>query len=431
MFSSDELDGFLVGDYDQDDHNVLDGGLGYGMLIEMIESELQNLAQSERRLSQTIQLNQFYKNISIHGFDSANCEINDELSPLIEIMPDRIKSKTADPSDIKQYIKESEKVIQLLSRAIKIHKTTKSPNQLLLLLTHGYCRENNIVTPDIMTLCYNYAYLELIVYQNAHNTFKGIWTLNKTDTDKFQVGIISDNKLNFSSPKFSFFNSTGECRFHLKAGVIRSVCGSADCIFLSVNSDITDSPFELFKINYKASCPQLCCEPNVFVGTGVIDKETDHILSLTGNSRGLPMIMKKHLIFCESKEIQFEYEFEISETVLKISDNDIKKIYDMVENMDKHIQVLYQAILSKNQASIQSETINTDNNNPKIEVFRKWLCEEIYCGEYYERFLEHGYDEMSVVMTMDLQTLKDIGIQKQGHRIKIMQGIKLYNQKMN
>eukprot|EP01084_Bolivina_argentea_P006010 11374_1 len=230
-------------------------------------------------------------------------------------MPDRIKSKTADPSDIKQYIKESEKVIQLLSRAIKIHKTTKSPNQLLLLLTHGYCRENNIVTPDIMTLCYNYAYLELIVYQNAHNIFKCIWTLNETDTDKFQVIIYnSDNELDFSSPKFSFFNSTGECRFHLKAGVIRF---HADSIVLSLNSDITDSPFELFKINYKASCPQLCCEPNVFVGTGVIDKENDHwewYDSLNENSRDPPM--KKHLIFCESKEIQFEYEFEISETVL-------------------------------------------------------------------------------------------------------------------
>eukprot|EP01083_Nonionella_stella_P280729 955016_1 len=54
-----------------------------------------------------------------------------------------------------------------------------------------------------------------------------------------------------------------------------------------------------------------------------------------------------------------------------------------------------------------------------------WLKNELDLSEYVDMFLEHGFDDMNVIIkTMDEQDLIDIGIHKKGHRKKILLHIK-------
>ena len=55
----------------------------------------------------------------------------------------------------------------------------------------------------------------------------------------------------------------------------------------------------------------------------------------------------------------------------------------------------------------------------KLEV-RKWLNEEVHLGEYGDLFINEGFDDMLTVLEMDNNDLIEIGIEKRGHRKKIM-----------
>eukprot|EP01084_Bolivina_argentea_P112193 200103_1 len=78
------------------------------------------------------------------------------------------------------------------------------------------------------------------------------------------------------------------------------------------------------------------------------------------------------------------------------------------------------------------ERIDTDpkqeySNTPitpmrdKHEV-SKWL-NNMKLGEYINNFVKNGFDDMNFIQTMDINTLKQIGITKMGHQITILSEI--------
>lgn len=73
-----------------------------------------------------------------------------------------------------------------------------------------------------------------------------------------------------------------------------------------------------------------------------------------------------------------------------------------------------------------SKTLN--NFLPKPSV-KNWLI-DISLSFYAKNFYENGFDNMDSVCLLDDKTLKVIGIDKIGHRMKILNDIKLYVQKL-
>ena len=60
--------------------------------------------------------------------------------------------------------------------------------------------------------------------------------------------------------------------------------------------------------------------------------------------------------------------------------------------------------------------------------YKKWFDETLKLPQYYEKFIEEGYDDMSYLFEFDLedgdQELKNIGITKKPHRRRILKEIK-------
>ena len=56
---------------------------------------------------------------------------------------------------------------------------------------------------------------------------------------------------------------------------------------------------------------------------------------------------------------------------------------------------------------------------------------KVHCSEYYDNFIENGFDELSIVADCDETQLINIGIDKIGHRLKILRGIKKYKEMNN
>ena len=56
----------------------------------------------------------------------------------------------------------------------------------------------------------------------------------------------------------------------------------------------------------------------------------------------------------------------------------------------------------------------------KQQKFKDWICDELDLSEYYEIFVENGFDDIEVVKLLDDDGLKEIGIDKKGSRMKII-----------
>ena len=49
-----------------------------------------------------------------------------------------------------------------------------------------------------------------------------------------------------------------------------------------------------------------------------------------------------------------------------------------------------------------------------------WLKEKVELPEYYNIFIENGFDSMKIISDIDKEDLKEIGINKRGHQNLIL-----------
>ena len=68
------------------------------------------------------------------------------------------------------------------------------------------------------------------------------------------------------------------------------------------------------------------------------------------------------------------------------------------------------------------------------DAYKKWFDEILKLPQYYEKFIEEGYDDISYLYEFDInngeQELQEIGIKKKPHRRRILKEIeKLINAK--
>ena len=61
-------------------------------------------------------------------------------------------------------------------------------------------------------------------------------------------------------------------------------------------------------------------------------------------------------------------------------------------------------------------------NHKKTEL-HKWFKYEVCLEEYYDLFIKNGFEELNTLISINMNDLVSLGINKLGHRIKIMQSI--------
>eukprot|EP01084_Bolivina_argentea_P205847 351575_1 len=70
--------------------------------------------------------------------------------------------------------------------------------------------------------------------------------------------------------------------------------------------------------------------------------------------------------------------------------------------------------------------INETNN---INSFRRWLDKDVNLSEYYDLFVSNGVNALSIAKLLTMDTLIEIGIKKVGHRLCILNQIKILKNK--
>ena len=64
--------------------------------------------------------------------------------------------------------------------------------------------------------------------------------------------------------------------------------------------------------------------------------------------------------------------------------------------------------------------IERESNNTESGKVYKWLNETVGLPQYYDIFIENGFDDMEIISEMTVEHLKQIGIDKIGHQTKIL-----------
>eukprot|EP01084_Bolivina_argentea_P264724 448528_1 len=79
--------------------------------------------------------------------------------------------------------------------------------------------------------------------------------------------------------------------------------------------------------------------------------------------------------------------------------------------------------ISKTVTQIELQKHN--NNAHDVEI-KEWFINNVKLPEYYQIFKDNGFERLSVIKTMSESDLKEIGIDKLGHRRAIMTAIQQY-----
>ena len=58
-------------------------------------------------------------------------------------------------------------------------------------------------------------------------------------------------------------------------------------------------------------------------------------------------------------------------------------------------------------------------NESELEVY-EWLNEDVKLSQYFDLFIEDGFDDMTQILTMTDEDLSNIGIENTGYRRKIL-----------
>ena len=60
-----------------------------------------------------------------------------------------------------------------------------------------------------------------------------------------------------------------------------------------------------------------------------------------------------------------------------------------------------------------------DNKMSKVDEVKKWMKETVDLEQYTDLLINNGYDDMESISDLTMNELKDIGVEKIGHRKKI------------
>ena len=96
---------------------------------------------------------------------------------------------------------------------------------------------------------------------------------------------------------------------------------------------------------------------------------------------------------------------------------------DDLEDLRKEMNIMKQ--------SIQKMTLQSASNNQQDkeqEEVKKRMSKKVKYPQYFDLFIENGFESMEIIKEIRMNDLHQIGIDKLGHKIKIMKEIAILNQ---
>eukprot|EP01083_Nonionella_stella_P012139 34458_1 len=107
---------------------------------------------------------------------------------------------------------------------------------------------------------------------------------------------------------------------------------------------------------------------------------------------------------------------QIFEMVKRISDK-MEEDEKTNDNILNQMKTMKQEIMSLKQ-----------NMNSKDDKLKQWLAVDVGLAQYYDVFIENGVESLEIAKLITMETLKEMGIQKVGHRMQIIQKVVSLNQ---
>ena len=75
---------------------------------------------------------------------------------------------------------------------------------------------------------------------------------------------------------------------------------------------------------------------------------------------------------------------------------------------------------SQSDKNVNKNKNNINTNSDQDKSVCNWLRDTVELPQYYDSFIENGFDKMKVIKYMTKQDLKEIGIEKLGHQKLIL-----------
>ena len=122
----------------------------------------------------------------------------------------------------------------------------------------------------------------------------------------------------------------------------------------------------------------------------------------------------------ETKEISFDH--RSMEERMGCLESQSAQILDIVSNLNEQMIEMKRGLIA-----IQN-TNSIDNNNKSQEAaeelkLKKWMESEVKLPQYFELLIENGFEDMESIKDITMDHLRDMGIDKIGHRLKFMKSV--------
>ena len=89
-----------------------------------------------------------------------------------------------------------------------------------------------------------------------------------------------------------------------------------------------------------------------------------------------------------------------------------------LKHIEHHKQLEIEEKLEEQQISPEQDTLNT------------WFRDTLKLPQYLELFVSQGFDGLDTMSDLTDSHLREFGIDKMGHRMKILKAVRIYNEKV-
>ena len=80
--------------------------------------------------------------------------------------------------------------------------------------------------------------------------------------------------------------------------------------------------------------------------------------------------------------------------------------------------------LEMNMREMMKDRLEGSNEEShQMKAVRRWLGTDVNLPQYLDMFIENGFDDLTVIQALTINDLLEMGIEKKGHRIKIVRAI--------
>ena len=99
-----------------------------------------------------------------------------------------------------------------------------------------------------------------------------------------------------------------------------------------------------------------------------------------------------------------------------------KGLMQRIEELTQKVEQTKKLMINRQHNNRCILKMNGDKDD--VEAVKLWLKEKLGLMEYVDLFIDNGFDKLSVVVLLDKSTLKEMGIDKIGHQLLILDEIR-------